>query len=437
MTARQRLLFLAPVMPSDRGNGLAMRTGFFLDAYSRQFDVDLAVIPLLFASDDAGAFARSRVKRMTVLRQPGMDTHFSLVKATRDPAARLLAFRRYGLPSLAGFSADDSVQSLSEWADIDRYDVVHISRLYLAKIIAAWTTASKRQPRLVIDCDEDDARAYRRMAALSRGQKSAHWAVAEADAFVMLARELLPRFSVTFVASHSDRQSLARAGRRIEVIPNVSKPNLAKRVPRLHQMQRRHPRTVLFVGTMAYAPNADGARWFISRVWPRLRRAFGSPLRLLIVGHNPSPSLRRLSRGGEVVVTGTVRDVDVFYRQADLAVIPIRAGGGSRVKLLEAAAFGVPIVSTRLGAEGLAFRPGRELLIADDAGKFARACAAVLRRHTLAQSLVRRAWLRLRTDYDGECWARIVTGTVATRMASEGLRQGEEKEGNKEQWPRS
>jgi glycosyltransferase involved in cell wall biosynthesis len=423
-TARQRLLFLAPVMPSDRGNGLAMRTGFFLDAYSRQFDVDLAVLPLLSTSDDADAFARRRVKRMTVLRQPGMDTHFSLAMAIRDPVARLLAFRRYGRPSLAGFSADDAVQSLSEWADIDRYDVIHISRLYLAKIVAAWTTVSTRQPRLMIDCDEDDARAYRRMAALSRGQASAHWAVAEADAFVTLASELLPHFTVTFVATHSDRQSLARAARRIEVIPN-----LVKRLPRLHQMRRRHPRTVLFVGTMGYAPNADGARWFISRVWPRLRRAFASPLRLLIVGHNPSPSLRRLSRGGEIVVTGTVRDVDIFYRKADLAVIPIRAGGGSRVKLLEAAAFGVPIVSTRLGAEGLAFRPGCELLIADDAGKFVRACAAVLRRHTLAQGLAGRAWLRLRRDYDGDRWARIVAGTVATISNEDGKPRGKGREG--------
>jgi glycosyltransferase involved in cell wall biosynthesis len=178
---------------------------------------------------------------------------------------------------------------------------------------------------------------------------------------------------------------------------------------------------------MGYAPNADGARWFISRVWPRLRRAFASPLRLLVVGHNPSPWLRRLSRGGEIVVTGTVRDVDVFYRQTDLAVIPIRAGGGSRVKLLEAAAFGVPIVSTRLGAEGLAFRPGCELLIADDAGKFACACAAVLRRHTLAQGLVRRAWLRLRRDYDGDRWARIVAGTVATISDEDGERGANDK----------
>jgi glycosyltransferase involved in cell wall biosynthesis len=404
-TARRRLLFLAPVMPSDRGNGLAMRTGFFLDAYSKLFDVDLAVLPLLSTADDASAFARTRVKRMAVLRQPGMDTHFSLVMALRDPAVRLLAFRRYGRPSLAGFSADQALQALSEWTDIDSYDAVHISRLYLAKLLSAWTTA--RQPRLVIDCDEDDARAYRRMAALSGGQESAHWAIAEADAFATLARELLPRFAVTFVATHSDRQSLARAARRIEVIPNV-----VRRVPRLRQMQRRHPRTVLFVGTMGYAPNDDGARWFVSRVWPRLRRSAQVSLRLLIVGRNPSPSLRRLGRGGAIVVTGTVHDVSVFYRQADLAVVPVRSGGGSRVKLLEAAAFCVPIVSTRLGAEGLTFRPGRELLIANDAGKFARACAAVLRRQTLAQGLVRRAWLRLRTDYDGDRWARIVAGHV-------------------------
>src|SRR5262249_27490649 len=143
-----------------------------------------------------------------------------------------------------------------------------------------------------------------------------------------------------------------------------------------------------------------------------LRRSVQEPLRLLIIGRNPSPSLRRLGRGGEIVVTGTVGDVSVFYRQADLAVVPIRVGGGSRVKLLEAAACRVPIVSTRLRAEGLAFRPGCELLIANDAGELARSCALVLRRRTLAEGLIRRAWLRLTRDYDADHWARIAVGRV-------------------------
>jgi glycosyltransferase involved in cell wall biosynthesis len=408
-TPRRRLLFLAPVVPSDRGNGLAMRTGFFLDAYSSIFDIDLAVLPLMSASDGASAFVRSRVKRLTTLRHPGIDTHLSLVMAMHDPAARLPAFRRYGWPSLAGFSAEEAYRALAEWTAIDDYDVVHFSRLYLARLVEAWKRSARR-PRLLVDCDEDDARAYRRMAALGRRQDAwrAAWADAEADAFATLARDLLPRFDCVFAATPHEKASLSEVARRVEVIANV-----APRGARMSIAQRRRPRTVLFVGTMGYAPNEDGARWFVTRVWPRLRRAVREPLRLLIVGRNPAESLRRLGRRRGVMVTGAVRDVGAFYRQADLAVIPVRAGGGSRIKLLEAAAWRLPIVSTRLGAEGITFRHGCELLIADDAGEFARACAAVLRNRALSQGLVTRASLRLASDYDARRWARILTSRVA------------------------
>jgi polysaccharide biosynthesis protein PslH len=409
MTSPRRLLFLAPVVPSDHGNGLAMRAGFFLDAYSRLFDVDLAVLPLMDASDDADTFARARVRQMTILQRPRVDTHFSLVMAMREPTARLSAFRGYGRPSLASFSTEVVLPALSEWTDIGDYDVVHVSRLYLARLTEAWTaSAFPRRPRLVIDCDEDDARVYRRIAALGGSQESARWAHAEADAFARLARELLPRFDLAFAATAADKQSLAAAAKRIEVIPNV-----APRGSRLSRVRRHHTRTILFVGTMGYAPNDDGARWLVTRVWPRLRRAFRSPLRLLIVGRNPSPSLRRLSRGHDIIVTGAVRDVGVYYRQADLAVIPVRAGGGSRIKLLEAAAWRIPIVSTRLGAEGVAFHPGCELLLADDTGEFARACAAVLRHRALARGLVRRASLRLTMDHNSGRWARTLAAQVA------------------------
>jgi len=409
-TPRRRLLFLAPVVPSDRGNGLAMRAGFFLDAYSRLFDVDLAVLPLMESFANATAFARARVKHMTVLPRPHTDTHFSLVMAMSDPAARLAAFRRYGRPSLASFSADAAQRALAQWTTIDAYDIVHVARLYLARLTDAWTTSEfSRRPRLVIDCDEDDARAYRTIAALAADRHSAGWAVAEADAFATLARELLPRFDLAFAAGAADKISLSPTARRMEVIPNV-----APRGARPKYIKRHRPRTILFVGTMGYAPNEHGARWLVTRVWPQLRRAFRSPLRLLIVGRNPSPSLRRLGRQRDIVVTGAVHDVSVYYRQADLAVIPIRAGAGSRIKLLEAAAWRLPIVSTRLGAEGLTLRSPCELLIADDAGEFASACAAVLRHRSLAEGLADRARLRLARDYDAGRWAHILANQVAT-----------------------
>jgi glycosyltransferase involved in cell wall biosynthesis len=267
------------------------------------------------------------------------------------------------------------------------------------------------RPRFVIDCDEDDAGAYLRLAAIERRHdrlRQAAWAEAEADAFARMAQQVLARFDLAFAASQAEAESLSARGGRVVVVPNVA-PAAARQAPR----RRSAGKTVLFVGTMGYMPNEEAARWFVTRVWPRLRRAVATPLRLVLAGSNPSASLVRLGRRRDVLVTGTVRDVAPFYRDADLAVIPVRAGGGTRIKLLEAAAFGVPIVSTTLGAEGMTFRHGRELLLADNAEQFARTCAALLRHRGHAERFAVRARARLMRDYHAGRWVLRVGELVA------------------------
>src|SRR5262245_59909398 len=100
---RGRVLFLAPVVPAVRGNGLAMRVGFFLTAYSRRFDVDLAVIPLFASVGKMPDAPWPRLHRTSILGRPRMDTYFRLITAINDPATRLSAFRQYERPSLAAF----------------------------------------------------------------------------------------------------------------------------------------------------------------------------------------------------------------------------------------------------------------------------------------------------------------------------------------------
>src|SRR5690348_2239314 len=186
---------------------------------------------------------------------------------------------------------------------------------------------------------------------------------------------MLKAFDLVFAASPSAVASLSVHGREVTVVPNVA-PRAATPMP---SRKGGRCKTVVFVGTMGYVPNDDAARWLVTRIWPRLRRLVQTPVRLMIVGSDPSPGLLGLARRPGVVVTGTVPDTAPFYRVADLAVIPVRAGSGTRIKLLEAAAYGVPVVATTLGAEGTTFRHGHELLLADTEDRFARACADLLR----------------------------------------------------------
>jgi glycosyltransferase involved in cell wall biosynthesis len=419
---RPRLLFLSPLVPAGGGNGLAMRTGFFLDAYAGFFDVDLAVIPVADTRNVMTDFPRMRAKRLRIFDRVAADSHSALIWAIADPAARLAAFRQYGRPSLAARTGAEAQRALAEWTGGTLYDAVHVERLYLAPLAEPWIAlpASSR-PRLFIDCDEDDAETFRRLAAIERRrhrEQAAAWKEAEAEAFAALASRVLSRFDLAFAASSSEASSLSARGAEVFVAPNVvpmmATPHVARRA------RNRKERTVLFVGNMGYLPNDDAALWLLDRIWPRLRRAVRGRLRLLFVGSDPSPALLRLARRQGVQVTGTVAEMAPFYRSADLAVVPIRAGGGTRIKLLEAAAYGVPIVSTRFGAGGTVFRHGHELLLADSEAGFARACADLLRHRGRAARMAARARRKALLNYNAARWARRVGALAANLSARSG-----------------
>jgi glycosyltransferase involved in cell wall biosynthesis len=409
MMLRRRLLFLSPIVPAQGGNGLAMRTGFFLDAYAREFDVDLAVFPIVSSASGPTPFLHARTNRLCVFSQPPVDTHFSLVAALADPDARLSAFQFYGRPSLTSRVSAAAQEMLTPWAN-QSYDAVHVGRLYLAPLAERWLSQpAGRRPRLIIDCDDDDAKTYRGLAAIARRShrlRAAAWAEAEAVAFAALAQRVLPGFDLAFAASHADAERLSSDAASVTVVPNVVPQTFRPKRPPAPRPRRSGSRTILFAASMGYAPNDDAARWFLTRIWPRLRRAVRFPLHLVLAGSNPSEGLLRLGRQRSVRVTGTVSDMAPFYQRADLAVIPLRAGGGTRIKLLEAAACGTAVVSTTIGAEGTTFRHGRDLLLADTEELFVRACVGLLYHPELAAQLARRAYLRVVRDYDAVQWSR-------------------------------
>jgi glycosyltransferase involved in cell wall biosynthesis len=405
---RDRLLMLAPIMPSDRGIGLAMRAGFFLDAYSRRFEVDLVVAPVA-GSVEASAFVLSRTHRIEILGLDRPDSYYALVASVRDPLARLDAFRRYGRPSLAAFIGP-ARHSLEVLAADNRYQAVHVHRLYIAELATPWVGKGRDRPRMVIDCDENDVLAYRRLAGMERRRQNpiaAALAQAEAEAFARFASNWLPKFDLLLAASHDEMKSLSAFG-----VPTSAVPNVVADAPARPRRRRRDFYSILFVGTMGYAPNVDAVIWFVSRVWHRLERALRHRVRLAIVGGNPPPALARLGSQRGIEVTGAVADVARYYREADLVVAPIRAGGGTRIKLIEAAAHGVPVVATGFGAGGTTFQHGVDMLIADDEMNFLRACLMLARDRPLAARLAARARAKAKRDYSPAYWRARVADLV-------------------------
>jgi sugar transferase (PEP-CTERM/EpsH1 system associated) len=144
---------------------------------------------------------------------------------------------------------------------------------------------------------------------------------------------------------------------------------------------------ILFVGSMDWMPNEEGIRWFVEHVFEAVR-ARHSNATLTIVGRAPSDKLRRLAdRTKGVSVTGAVPDVRPYLARAGISVVPLRVGGGTRIKIYEAMAMGVPVVSTTIGAEGLPIKHAQHLLIADTAAEQVESIARLMSNPLEAQNL--------------------------------------------------
>jgi len=128
---------------------------------------------------------------------------------------------------------------------------------------------------------------------------------------------------------------------------------------------------LLFSGSMDYSANVDAVVWFVNDIWPELSRQHPA-LSFAIVGRDPKPEVRALA-AERVSVTGTVPDIRPYYSGALAAVVPLRFGSGTRLKILEAMAAGIPVISTKLGAEGLDLEDGTHLLVANSASEMTAA----------------------------------------------------------------
>jgi glycosyltransferase involved in cell wall biosynthesis len=134
--------------------------------------------------------------------------------------------------------------------------------------------------------------------------------------------------------------------------------------------------TVLFLGSMDWEPNADGVQWMCAQIWPRILAAVPNAS-FRIVGRNPPASVRGLA-GHRVIVTGSVPTVEPHLADTSVFVVPLRIGGGTRLKIFEAMAAGRAVVSTRIGAEGLAVTHGKDILLEDEPDAFAAAVVRLL-----------------------------------------------------------
>lgn len=189
-------------------------------------------------------------------------------------------------------------------------------------------------------------------------------------------REACQRFDAVVAVSEDDCDTMRRdyAIGNVAAIPTGVDTDFFRPSGR----ERRVPRSLVFTGSMDWMPNDDAIRYFLDEIWPSIQRQVPD-VTLTVVGRNPGPGLiERAARQSGVTVTGRVDDVRPFMERAACFIVPIRIGGGTRLKIYEAMAMEKPVVSTTIGAEGLPLRPGIDVLLEDQPEAFAGAVVRVL-----------------------------------------------------------
>ncbi len=403
---RDDLLFVSPVTPSRRGNGLAMRAYATLRVLAERYRVCLliagAAAPGRSLDDGAGALCAERAALGLALWPP-----------RRGPLRRLVTRASHVLRATPAGSAhheqhDGGVPA--EWAAARAaafgypfrtraFARVHVFRLYLTPLLDALAVeASWNATQL--DLDELESLTRSRLAALHAEHGDAASAArlaAEAEWYARAEGRYVPGFDRVFVCSDVDRDRVRDLGLHPspEVAPNVVElpdvASLAASAALVRTAAAPPPFTILFVGTLGYLPNADAVAQLATRIVPALRRR-GVDVRCDVVGAGlPHAVARAVAGEPRVRLRGWIEDLGAVYREADAVVVPLRAGGGTRIKILEACAHARPVVATRLAAEGIDARADHEILLADDPDAIADACARLATDRVSAEALGRRA----------------------------------------------
>lgn len=253
--------------------------------------------------------------------------------------------------------------ALAELLERQRFDLVHIEGIQMMGYLPLLRPLAP-PTGLVCDWHNIESELMRRYGASVPSLPKKMYARFTARGLEAIESRILHGFLGHVVCSERERRELLRTApqARIAVIGNgVDVSNFAHAGAADLAARRR----ILFVGSMDYYPNIEAALHFGRRVWPRIRARFPD-LRFTVVGTNPTPPVLSLREHAGIEVTGMVPDVKPYYAEALAAVAPLRTGGGTRLKILEAMAAGTPVISTTLGAEGLAVTPDRDILIADD-----------------------------------------------------------------------
>src|SRR5512145_2167036 len=378
-----KILLLTQVLPYPPDSGPKIKTWNVIKYLARQHEITL----VSFVRGDQSA----EVKH---LQRYCQAVH--TVEMKRGPLPDGLALLRSLASGQPWMMVRDERTTMQQLIDTlvrqNQFDVAHADQLNMAQYARRVAGARK-----IMDAHNALWLLYKRLAGTLRGPKK--WLL-ERDWRLLKQYEgrVCNEFDAVLAVSAEDKNALEEAighPREMAVIP------IAIDVDDLPVVARKPDADhILHFGTMYWPPNIDGIHWFLNEILPWIRQKRPESVVDLVGARPPQSLVERNQKDSRINVTGYVPDLLPYMEQAGVFVVPLRAGGGMRVKILEALARGLPLVTTTLGCEGIAVEDGRHVLIANTPEGFAAAVIRLLEDRSLADQLGKNGRQLIENTYD-------------------------------------
>ncbi|NDJ35059.1 MAG: glycosyltransferase [Chloroflexi bacterium] len=385
-----RILFLTPQLPYPPHQGTTLRNFGLIAGLTQRGH---AITLLSFREEGQPSPADTPLVDLCeqVLTVPAPHRRF---------IQRVAALLRGKADLIDRLASDVMNRTLSDLLNRETFDFIQIEGLEIAAVMNVIGTDV-----VIYDAHNAEHALQRRIAA-EGGPVRRIYSSIQARRLVQAERSMMRAAALTFACSTADAALLKELApnRSVAVVPNAI--HTAEYTPDGPTADLPQP-AIVFTGKMDFRPNIDAARWFADAILPRIHERMPE-VHFVIVGQRPAPSVQHLAEHPHITVTGRVPTIQPYIRAAAVYVAPLRMGSGTRFKLLETMAVERPVVSTTLGAEGLAVADGVHMRLADAEDDFASAVVDLLRSPQERQQLTANARELVRSRYDWEAVIPIV-----------------------------
>ena len=382
-----RLLFLSSTVPVPATDGGRLRVLNLLKQVAQRNRVSFLALETQPTDKEGIEYLRSLGIKAHLVPHTSRLPSITLRTVSQSVLKRKpLTVARYDVPAFR--------RTFHSLLDTGSYDLIHYEMFHTGQYCL------ETNARSLLSLQNVDSHIWRRLREQTSNALRRCFFRTQERAFRRYERTMSNRFDLVACASEVDRDLMNEIcpGLNSDVIPNGVDTTLYQPD---HEVEEEA--TLIYTGSMDWFPNEDAAIYFLDEILPTIQKKCPN-LKFYVVGQFPSERLKRYGNRPGVIITGRVDDVKPYIARATGYVVPLRIGGGTRLKILEALAMGKAVVSTSVGAEGLNLRAGDEITIADEPAKFADAVLQLMENGSMRRELGDNGRRRVETEYE---WRRI------------------------------